>query len=321
MGARISKRDGCLLFAGMAAAYGSVGLLGGGATGSLGLAPVISAAPDGRVGGTANGARHDVPPPLSIRESLGFIEEPDEHWRRRKAIHSAQMKLQARNRHDCNNCSGHSFWQLHYEPSFSCSFERRVGPAGDGGKWVCDPHKIMEATNAGQPCLVYSIGSNGEFGFEKAVHADVSMSCEVHTFDIMRWQDYAEPLQPPLEGPPDYVSYHVRNVGETPMSFLYREMGHMGRTIDILKIDCEGCELQTVRGWFSEGVSIRQILVELHGPGGHAEQIHEFFEFLFGLGFVVFHKEPNLRSNDFVAGGNYIEYSLLRLSPEFSAMT
>jgi len=320
MGAKPSKRDGCLLFAGMAAAYGSMGLIVGGATGSLGLAPAPITPPQEAGGSTASGVGRNKPISLSMQESLGFIEEPDEHWKRRKAIHLAQMKLQATHRHDCSNCSGYSFWQLHYEPSFSCSFEKRIGPGGDGGKWVCDPHRIMEATSGGRPCLVYSIGSNGEFGFEKAVHADVSKHCDVHTFDIMRWQDYADPLQPPPEGPPDYVSYHVRNVGETPMGFLYREMGHMGRVIDILKIDCEGCELQTVKGWFSEGVSIRQILVELHGPMGQAEQVHEFFEFLFGLGFVVFHKEPNLLSNDFVAGGNYIEYGLLRLSPEFSAM-
>jgi len=309
MGARLSKRDACLLFAGM--------VLSAGMTGFAGLAPILFT-PNGDGGSTASGTQHHGSTMLSMRESLEFIEEPDEQWKRRKAIHQAQMELQARHRHECSNCSGYSFWQLHYEPSFSCSFERRLGPAGDGGKWVCDPHRITRATDAGQPCLVYSIGSNGDFGFEKAVHADISARCDLHTFDTNRWQDYADPLQP-MQGPPDYVFYHVRNVGETPMAFVYREMGHMDRVIDILKIDCEGCELATVKDWFSEGVSIRQILVEVHGPGGQPEEIHKFFEFLFSLGFVIFHKEPNLRSNDFVAGGNFIEYGLLRLSPDFSA--
>ena len=29
-----------------------------------------------------------------------------------------------------------------YEPVFSCQYPRRMGYRGDGGKWVCDPHRI-----------------------------------------------------------------------------------------------------------------------------------------------------------------------------------
>mmetsp|Transcript_75631 Transcript_75631/g.210096 ORF Transcript_75631/g.210096 Transcript_75631/m.210096 type:complete len:107 (-) Transcript_75631:48-368(-) len=41
-------------------------------------------------------------------------------------------------------------------------------------------------------------------------------------------------------------------------------LGHdASRTIDLLKIDCEGCELSTLRDWTH--LDIRQILIEVHG--------------------------------------------------------
>jgi hypothetical protein len=47
-----------------------------------------------------------------------------------------------------------------YEPTWTCHLERRVGLAhGDGGKWVCGPDRYF----AGRDCLVYSVGSNGEY--------------------------------------------------------------------------------------------------------------------------------------------------------------
>jgi len=56
------------------------------------------------------------------------------------------------------------FWQKNYEPTLSCMFQRRMGARGDGGKWVCDPHRIQK-----NDCLVYSIGSSSDYTFETAV--------------------------------------------------------------------------------------------------------------------------------------------------------
>jgi hypothetical protein len=115
--------------------------------------------------------------------------------------------------------------------------------------------------------------------------------------------------------PPPYLHYHVHKVGLPPgatnISTIVKELGHGGRTIDIFKIDCEGCEWETYESWFGEGVDIRQIQVELHGI---RQSTHTFFKRLFDLGYVVFHKEPNTLG----CGGDCIEYSFLKLTPQFS---
>merc|ERR1712094_50071 len=96
----------------------------------------------------------------------------------------------------------------------------------------------------------------------------------------------------------------------TPVPTIVHKLNHTGRSIDIFKIDCEGCEWNTYKSWFGSGVYI-QIQIELHGVNS---QTHAFFKFLFDLGYVIFHKE----SNTLGCSGSCIESSLLRLTPDFS---
>lgn len=48
----------------------------------------------------------------------------------------------------------------------------------DAGKWVCD----LTLPSKPRGCTVFSIGSNGDVSFEKAVHAE-HPGCAIHTFD------------------------------------------------------------------------------------------------------------------------------------------
>ena len=65
-----------------------------------------------------------------------------------------------------------------YTPDYNCPLlKERVGRLGDGGKWVCGLRALLED----RPCIVYSVGSNGETTFE--VDMLNRTSCEVHTFD------------------------------------------------------------------------------------------------------------------------------------------
>eukprot|EP00985_Skeletonema_marinoi_P009965 scaffold4693_cov82-Skeletonema_marinoi.AAC.1 len=75
---------------------------------------------------------------------------------------------------------------MHYEPEFSYQFEARVGLKGDGGKWICDAHRISRDSGK---CLVYSVGSTGEAAFEAAILKDISNKCEIHVFDFGDYKD------------------------------------------------------------------------------------------------------------------------------------
>merc|ERR1712217_502232 len=185
-----------------------------------------------------------------------------------------------------------------YEPSFTCPFEKRIGSPGEGGKWICNPQKLRGQVTSREKCLVYSIGSHGQYDFETAVHTEVSSNCEIHTFDMKNWTAYH------CGASPSFMEYHVKTIGDpkkrswlTDVPTIVRELGHSGKVIDIFKIDCEGCEWSTFRHWFGAGVQIRQILIELHFyPSSKAvstDLIHEFFKFLFDMGYVVFQKESN----------------------------
>ena len=72
--------------------------------------------------------------------------------------------------------AGNAWMQRNWEPHLRCVGELRLGQAGDGGKHVCDPDCLLER-NA---CLVYSFGSNNDFGFETSV---LPYGCKIHVFD------------------------------------------------------------------------------------------------------------------------------------------
>lgn len=269
----------------------------------------------------------------SVDHSEGYMEEPITQWvlREHRQIHL--MKAQCKLMQACFNlewgqqsclprcgykdklCAAQVFWQVHYEPSFSCVAEQRVGNVGEGGKWICDPFRLLEKEGRGESCLVYSIGSNGQYDFEEGVHSQVSSSCEIHTIDRNNWTTYTN--QPP----PDYVNFHVYRVGNPPkgtqVSTIMNALGHSKRVIDIFKIDCEGCEWTTFESWITSGVYIRQILIEVHPPqnsGDKWDDVHRFFWFLFKLGYVIFHKEPNTLG----CLGQCIEYAFVKMSPQFA---
>ncbi|CAF1037787.1 unnamed protein product [Rotaria sordida] len=101
---------------------------------------------------------------------------------------------------------------------------------GDGGKWVCDPYRLKSRLD----CLVYSVGSDGDFGFEVDMKKTMP-HCEIHTFD-----------QNQYSCPNGICIFHqitfgngIHPSGSKNWTTIIQELNHTQRKIDILKIDIE----------------------------------------------------------------------------------
>lgn len=210
-------------------------------------------------------------------------------------------------------------WYFNYwEPNWSCTDERVMWfspnttiTAGDGGKWVCDLPTLLHKPK----CLVYSIGSNGEFAFEVGLLDLMDGQCEIHVFDVNTFTNHGYP-----EASFKQLHRHTWGIGnknevlskgivmKTLLNTML-EFGHIGRTIDILKIDIEGWEygmLDDPRFWKEfdmSGSKVDQLLLEVHLAhyvrfgeelvSRNGTELDYLMRNLTAQGFVINHKEIN----------------------------
>lgn len=192
---------------------------------------------------------------------------------------------------------------------------------GDGGKYLCfsdvcsnsngsssndgSINIIKENSNScsnDKSCLIYSIGSDNNFDFEKSAYA--ATGCDIHTFDCIAVN---------ATNKPSFVQFHPWCLGRGFMSLMdvMVALGHDNREISVLKMDCEGCEwsvLSHYRAFVSSGSMrrIRQLSLELHVSSFAAGVLHQFldtFQWFYSSNYRVISWEPN--------GWGCSEYSLL----------
>jgi hypothetical protein len=227
----------------------------------------------------------------SLVGSYGFLDISDTDWDLKRAIH---MRQSAKQRGD-HFRSGTDYFTDNWEPTTTCNFAERIGNQGDGGKWVCNPQGLKAR------CNVISIGSDNDFSFEEALHT-LNPACDIHTFD--------HTIEP---NAPAFVHFHPFGISDTQtgrlltMEGIIQMAGFTHKEIDIVKIDCEGCEIDVFPDMM--GHPIRQILMEIHGWGSVSQyDIDELFETMGRNKYVIFHKEPNL-----LAKGECVEYGFVNM--------
>ena len=262
---------------------------------------------------------------MARQESLGFFNDIDEEdWLRRKEI-TAQAHARPINKMVVGFPKKRvAMWHAsNFEPEFVCDSEDTVGGAADGRKWVCDPHRLNY-----KGCLVYSIGSNGDFTFESGINK-VAPLCEIHTFDL---KDYSKKMEADGIQNAHFHQFGLKSSYESDgtstnefergsrlrkrlseniktLAEIREAIGHQDRDkIDIFKIDCEGCEWGSHKDLLS--LDLRQILVEMHEVPDRAEEIMKDFR---RHGYVIYHKEANAA----FARGNAVEYSFLKLNQTY----
>lgn len=261
---------------------------------------------------------------LAMHESLGFFNDiPARQWQIKKSSTKTLVDEHCKTATSGTelDINAEMYYERNWDPEFSCSYEASIGvPDSDGQKWVCDPHRI----NDRKDCLVYSIGSNGNFDFEEDVHRRLP-NCEIHIFDPT---DHSQGMWNRGLNGSNYHAWGLESsygqpvpssrlvLGNTAgLRFLslpetMELLGHAGRRIDIFKIDCEGCEWSTYKDVLEQ--DIRQVLVEVHFVN---DLTLPFFNAFHDEGYVIFHKEPN------VLNRACVEFGFLKLAKEFLPVT
>jgi hypothetical protein len=185
---------------------------------------------------------------LANSQSSGYFNDiPDASWKRmqQRARSSVQYMYPTEPEKGFKNVK---LWNLNnLQPDFTCPHVSRVGGHGDGPKWTCDPHRLL----AKNDCLIYSVGSQGQYEWEDAMVALFgSPHCEIHVFDP---GNYTRPGDLEMKN----IHYHqwgIKSSYNQPAKSLraalpemltfqqtLTKLGHKRRKIDILKIHCASC--------------------------------------------------------------------------------
>jgi FkbM family methyltransferase len=124
-----------------------------------------------------------------------------------------------------------------------------VVPCADEVYTDTDAKVICGLSHLTYHCIIYSLGSNGNFIFEEAVSE--STPCEIHTFDCTVSEDKLPSVLPSRVtyhsiclGSDDDVTSKYRSLGS-----IMKEFGH--KRVDLLKMDIEGFEFQVVEALYA----------------------------------------------------------------------
>lgn len=165
-----------------------------------------------------------------------------------------------------------------------CRTVRRFGNRGDGGKFVCLDHLSKE-----QPINTLSIGSNGDFSFEAAAHHHFpNMNITVMDGTVRKSA---------VKSAPNYLTFLHKNF-HSDQPFLLQ--------FEILKMDCEGCELVELLP-FLKNRCVNQLLLETHACRDKLDKYHALMVQL-NQSYGVVVKEPNIQFSD----GSCVEFLLMR---------
>lgn len=252
----------------------------------------------------------------ALEHSFGLFDDvTDLMWKRiRRRTHSSSWYWNPGN--PLERAEDVEWWNTHnMNPNFNCLHLEKVGGRDhESSKFLCNPRRLVHSSKS--DCLIYSVGCAGNFKFEDAMYILHNKSCEIHVFDPANWERKGDKEN-------KNIHYHawglVSTYDDKSKSVVWpkgrngrfktfpetlRELGHENRTIDIFKIDCEGCEWSTHKDWIHH--DLRQILVEVHGvphPNGtpkhrwYQQPMHmhnDFYKDFVDNGYALYYKDPNL---------------------------
>lgn len=268
--------------------------------------------------------RRSTPMPSSL--GIAYLADVNDHNLKKILFANADRKIAERRAWLSDKHSEGSIFselksdQLYYMfyPTLPCFWTLEKEPSAafvhDGGKWLCGLQEVHElraesGTKYGigknhyaVPCIVYSMGSNNDFAFERRVRA-VAPGCEIHTFDPT--------VRESGDGKDAYDSYHGdygfggtdSQVGRFPVKSIATIMKELNHThVDYLKVDVEGYEWNFFETVDWSTTKVGQILVEMHprlqrAVEPTAKDMNVIFTNLENAGYYLISLEPVTYTN------------------------
>jgi hypothetical protein len=217
----------------------------------------------------------------------------------------------------------YTVWDF-FPASYNCPHEvERIGAFGDGGKWVCGLSRIEHKKN----CVIYSVGINYESSFESELLSR-TRDCQIWGYDFsvnsfgpeITWSQKSRTHFFPygLAGHDQHGSNDEQKM--YTLDSLMRMNGHT--YIDILKIDIEGWEFETlttlIESYRAAGrpLPFGQLQLEIHIWNKKFPEYLEWWETLEEAGLRPFWTEPNLvyqNYNKRTGTADLAEYSFLNI--------
>ena len=184
--------------------------------------------------------------------------------------------------------------RLIYSDLHLCRKNYRFGKVQDGGWNIC-----LDDFKNGESVVVYSVGISDDYSFDM----EFSSVTNALVFGFDHTVNHQHKLGDNFYfykcgiGSPDVSSYGMT----PPPSLIMKELGHS--SIDILKIDCEGCEwlITEDRSFLKALKKCRILAIEFHiHPATHftPERFIRLYELIVQNGFKLYHKTLNPLSWD-----------------------
>jgi len=263
---------------------------------------------------------------LAMDDSFGFFNNiPNDRWEHRRDVaRNHKDWLSGRNRQLAS-----IYFIENYFPFFTCSITRRFS---DRVREICGPKRIIQvATEQKRKCLVYSFDYQNFYQWEVDLNTLVNRECEIHIF---------HPLQKPMEQFKD-LNIHVHpwflsgtrdalqsSSAEDSDRLLDKvltdgqskslletmtKLGHSDRILDVLRVDCAGCEFHVYKEWLD--VDIRQLLVTTYNAPKLL--VTQFFSDIQLHGYASYSKEPDIHPSYKNKKILKIYWGMIKLKPSF----
>lgn len=239
---------------------------------------------------------------LAPQQSFGLVRDvSDDAWRRfqGRALTATQYKFPE----FPERAFGVPVrWYIkNLRPVLTCPHAKRMGGLDDEGAfWVCEAHRLAQrqqqqdkvhnvssssSSSSSPSCLVYSIGYSG--AFERDFVEQFGSDCELHIMDPkhhhhdsslhynknnnnhpnVHWHAWGlkSSYEPFVASPraPDDAAASGSTILHLTLAEMQHRLGHQDRALDILKLDCEGCEWATFRDTTASNAT--QILWQANG--------------------------------------------------------